>query len=323
MGVITKMNNIDFQKHFSSVSRYSDDSYLHSFLYYKITGRKSAWLYKNKEGFLVVCQHPHEPQTLLVFAEVGRKSFDLTADVLQSLYRSEHQIRLARYTSDDLGKLQTALARRDVNLIDRLQVVEETEMDWRYPVHIYDTHKVAMLEGRDFKPVRTKFNKVEAKGITVELMDKRTAVKDMRAALKYWEGSMIAEGKDTEEMTEFYERFFNLLNTYDGKYDGLLFFQGRRPVGFSVWDQINSETANSFINLADISVLGLSDYQIVTMCRLLNEKGVKYLNVGGSENESLNQFKLKFQPVKSVDLLSVDVVYKTMKSADIQYSKFV
>ncbi len=41
----------------------------------------------------------------------------------------------------------------------------------------------------------------------------------------------------------------------------------------------------------------LSEYLIVYCCRLLKEKGYRYLNLGGSETAGLFQFKEKFSPV--------------------------
>jgi hypothetical protein len=145
----------------------------------------------------------------------------------------------------------------------------------------------------------------------------------MSAALKYWEGSMIANNKDTDDMADFYERFFDLLNNYSGTYDGLLYSQGRKPLGFVVWDQISDTQANSFINLADINVAGLSDFQTVTTCQTLKDLGIKYLNVGGSETENLDKFKLKFTPTNSLSLISVDVIYKDFKISDITMTKFI
>jgi hypothetical protein len=313
----------DFQQQFESVSIYNEDSYLNSELYYKITGRKGAWVYKNDTSSLVVCQHPHNPKMLLVFPEVGEVTYELTASVLHQLYRADHEIRLARYTQDDYEGLKNHLAKRDFNLIESLDIVQENDMDWKYPVHILDTQKVAAMYGKKFEDVRAKFNKAQKYGVEYTLMNKETAVKDMRAALKYWEGSMIAEGKDTDDMTAFYERFFGLINAHKGQFEGLLFSHGRRPTGFMIWDQVGDDYANGLVNLADISITGLGDFQIGTLCQILHDRGIKYLNIGGSETERLDYYKQKFQPVKSIPLLSVDVQYKNLRGNGISYAKFV
>lgn len=52
-----------------------------------------------------------------------------------------------------------------------------------------------------------------------------------------------------------------------------------------------------------------SDLQLVTTCRHLSQRGVPYLNLGGSELKSLDSFKVKYQPVKSIDLCTAQVRY--------------
>jgi len=64
-----------------------------------------------------------------------------------------------------------------------------------------------------------------------------------------------------------------------------------------------------FAGLADTSVSGLSDFQMISLCKYLDKAGVKYLNLGGSETDSLNSYKFKYSPVRSLDVLSADVVY--------------
>lgn len=317
------MENIMIGENFKNIQSYNEDSYLHSLLYYQITGRKGAWMYKNDDAFLIVCQHPHEIQTLLVFCEVGDKQFDLTLSVLCQLYQSNHKIKLARYSMIDYEQLQNRMEKEPFSIIESLDIVDECQMDWLYPIHIYDTKIVSDMDGAAYNRIRAKYKKVEKQDITFMPLNRQTAIRDMNAALKYWEGSMIANNKDTDDMAEFYERFFDLLRNYNGSYDGLLYLQGRKPLGFVVWDQINDTQANSFINLADISVAGLSDFQTVTTCQTLRDRGIKYLNVGGSETENLDQFKLKFTPVKSLSLISVDVIYKDFKMSDVTMKKFI
>lgn len=317
------MSNYYIENYFKNIQHHSQDSYLQSLLYYKITGRKGAWIYTDEDSFLIVCQHPHEMHTMLVFCEVGSKTFDLTFSVLCQLYQSHHKIRLARYSIEDYEQLQKRLAKEPFNIIEALNIVEEDQMDWLYPVHIYDTGVVSSMDGSAYNRIRAKYKKVEKQEVTFRPLDKKTAIRDMSAALKYWEGSMIANNKDTDDMSAFYERFFELLGDYTEPYDGLLYFQGRKPLGFVVWDQVNNTQANSFINLADISVSGLSDFQTVTTCKTLKDKNVQYLNVGGSETENLDQFKQKFTPICSIPLISIEVVYKDFKTSYIKGSKFI
>ena len=56
-----------------------DDTYIVSPLYYRITGRKSAWQYKNMDSYVVVAQQSHKNNTLLLFPELGSGDYTLTA----------------------------------------------------------------------------------------------------------------------------------------------------------------------------------------------------------------------------------------------------
>lgn len=286
-----------------------DDSYINSFLYYLVTGRKGAWIYKTDHCFTAVCQHPHLVGTLLVFPEVGAGSYQFTAGLLQHLYKSGHRIQLARYSEDNVDALRHALSNLDHNLVDTLKHVPEDVMDWKYPAHILDTELVSGLKGNAFEKIRTKINKA-SRTITVQTLSKVTAIKDMKAALKFWEGNMIISDKDTEDMAEFYHEFFRIIGNYNGRYEGMMFYDGKRPVGFSVWEPLSSDTANSFINLADTTITGLSELQTVSVCRYLSEQGIKFMNLGGSETENLDRFKTKFLPCKSLNLHSYEVIYK-------------
>ncbi len=316
-------STLDYE--FKHVSASQQDSYIASPLYYALTGRKGAWIYKKDGINLVVCQHPHKINTLLVFPENSQSETDysLTASVLQKLYRSDHDIQLARYTSGDLQKLKLAFDMLDLNIVDGFDVVEENILDWKYPVHILDTNIISRVEGGKFRRLRQKCNEL-SKSIISKPFNQKTAIKDMRVALKYWEGSMINAGKETDDMLDFYHEFIKILDKFEGIFDGLICYQDRRPVGFSVWEVVSEDTANFFINIGDASIAGLADFQMVEVSKSLYAQGVKFLNVGGSETAKLDTYKRKFMPVKSIELQSAMVRYKDFGLGNgVTYSKFV
>jgi len=300
----------------------TEDSYNISELYHSLTGRKGAWIYKDLTSSLIVCQHPHIVNTLMVFPEVGLRHYSLTARVLQKLQKSQHDIQLSRYTNKDILKLKDKLDSLDLNLVKSIEDIQEDQMDWKYPSHIFDTQILSELYGNTYRRIRQKYSQL-SKAINVKPINHATAIKDMRVALKYWEGSMIDAGRDTDDMLAFYNEFLKVLSKFDGTYDGFLYFHGRRPVGFSVHEIIQKDTANFFISVCDNSTPGLSDFQIVETCRHLNMQGIKYLNVGGSETESLDAYKRKFKPCKSIQLYSAKVNYIDFDMPDVTYRKFI
>ncbi len=306
------------------------DSYLNSALYYLITGRKGAWLYKSSHSALIVCHHPHIEDRLIVFPEIGKADYELTASILKDLDVPKNGVQLARYSEDEIIALKHQLSKVDYTPVAGISVIEENMMDWRYPIHILDTEKVSTLgKGKlspkakeSFKQIRKKFRSAK-ETITHAPLHKDNGLRFMKAALKVWEGNMIFEEKDTEDMAAFYEEFFKIIEKYPETLNGLLFTQGRKPVGFCIWDQISPDTANSLINLGDRSIKGLSDYQVVSTCTELLKEGIKYLNVGGSETPSLDAFKTKYQPHRTLPVLSADVIYTKAGNPDIQVLRVI
>lgn len=300
----------------------SADSYINSPLYYRITGRKGAKIYHNESSCVVTCHHPHIRSRSIVFPETGRADYKLTANVLNLMEEPENGIQLARITSEQIDRLRDELSKLNSSKAIELRPFDETYLDWRYPVRILDTRKVAEMKGPRFAKIRNK-TRIAAQNVREIGFRQTDALRAMRAALKYWEGSMIFSSKETDSMAEFYEEFFDILNDYKNCCDGLIYLQGRKPVGFSVWEEMDKTMANLFINLGDSSITGLSDFQIVTSCKKLHEKGIARLNLGGSEIESLDRFKAKYQPVRSLPLFSADVIYERQTSSRIRVETLV
>ncbi len=300
-----------------------NDSFLNSPVYYSITGRKGACLYKNSHSALITCNHPHIDNRILVFPEMGKASYELTASVLNMIEHPDKHIQLARYSANDITRLKHQLANLNYTPVSGISMMEENIMDWRYPLHILDTHMISDLQGALFSNIRNKFNRAASNTTTLSL-DDPNALRSMKAVLKFWEGNMIFNSKETPDMSEFYLKFFKLLEEHPEDIDGLIFLNGRKPVGFSVWDKPDyAQAANLFVNLSDTSIAGLSDFQIVSTCRNLHEKGVRYLNTGGSELKSLDAFKAKYNPVVSEKILSADVFYTKQVRSDIQVHQLI
>lgn len=294
---------------FGQDSKEQIDSYLHSPLYYMITGRKGAWLYKNTHSALVVCVHPHIEHRLVVFPEIGKADFELTVSVLSTLTPPKNGIQLARYTEEGIAKLKRQLTKLSYTPVIGISDTEETVLDWRYPLHILDTGQVSEMKGKPYQKIRNMFRNA-AQHVTSAPLNEKNSLRFMKAALKFWEGNMIFNEKDTEDMSEFYHELFKIIERHPGALEGLLFLQGRKPVGFTAWDCSGRDTANMFVNLGDTSISGLSDYQMVTTCQTLHEKGINRLNLGGSELQSLDAFKTKFHPAESLKIHSADIIYR-------------
>lgn len=82
-------------------------------------------------------------------------------------------------------------------------------------------------------------------------------------------------------------------------YFSQLIYIENKPAGFFAAEKISDDTVGLYANIAlhnDFPYL--SEYLIVYICEMLDKKGFKYLNLGGSETAGLFQFKDKFSPVE-------------------------
>lgn len=253
-----------------------DDSYLNAPVYYALTGRRQAWLHEGYGASLVVCRHPHIDRRLLVFPEIGAAEGRLTASVLTALDERENDIQLARYSDHDLRQLRSLLLALPGQRVTAINECAETSLDWRYPVHILDMARVAGMAGGPFVSIRNKFRKV-ADDIEMLPFSHPDALKTMRAAYRFWQGSMILRGQLDHNDSDYYPTLFAMIERWPDRLDGNIYLHGKRPAGFTVFDQPFAGTSNLLANLSDATISGLADYQIVTTCRTLQDKGVHYL----------------------------------------------
>lgn len=285
-----------------------EDTFLNSPMYYLLTGRYGAQVHEGYGSVMVTCDHPNLPDRTLAFPEIGAADGRLAASVLSAMDPPRGVVQLARYSEADLKRLEEALARREDKTVAFVKAQEEMTLDWRYPVHILSTFNTAAMAGGSYNSVRNKFRKAEGR-IGVVGLDDPAAPRLMRAAVKYWEGGRIYQGHDLDGETAFFETLIRMIEEWPHLFKGSIFMDGRRPVGFSVCDTPFADTANLLANLTDTSVSGLAEFQVVSTCRALAAEGVAYLNRGGSETETLDQFKRKFNPVRSLAVHSAEVVY--------------
>ena len=269
-----------------------------------------------------MCNHPHIDDRLLVFPEIGKADYAFTASVLSTISPPHNGVQLARYTRENLRTLQQQIKKFSHGPISDIVEAEEDIMDWRCPVRILDTEKVIAMDGAAFVKIRNKVRKA-GQNITCTPLEPDNGLRAMKAVLKFWEGNMILHAKDTEDMPDLYLELLKIIGNYPDNIHGLIFYKEKRPVGFTIWDKPYGDTANIFVNLGDTAITGLSDFQVVSTCRHLYDEGIKYINMGGSELESLDAFKAKFQPAKTIEIFSADVIYHKPENTNIEICTIV
>jgi hypothetical protein len=79
-----------------------------------------------------------------------------------------------------------------------------------------------------------------------------------------------------------------------------LIYQDVQPIGMYLCEVQNSEYASLYATITDRQANNyLTDFIMFKLMNDLEDLGIKYLNLGGSEFRSLDEFKLKFKPVIS------------------------
>lgn len=284
------------------------DSFCKSLPYYLLTGRKGLKVFQKDNATVSIAKHPHISDCILVFPEISG-DFTLTVQILNRLAQSGLQVQLARYTEENYQNLQRAIEANRLKLVQSIKIREEDVLDWKYPVHILDTEKVSELKGNKLKNVRHKFN-IVASNFNLLPLSHPEAIRSMRSAILLWASGMIFAGNETgHDMTEFYDTLVKHIIAFPSMFDGFAISNGKEALGFSVWDY-TGDTANSLASLSKRSIDGMSEFQKVTACRILSEKGIKRFNLGGSETETLDYFKMKFQPCESIQLSTYDVEFE-------------
>jgi len=297
---------------FSKIQHLKIDSYLKSLPYFLLTGRKGLYFFKNDTTSLAVAVHPHVENTLIVFPEYDGNG-DLTVDVLKKLADKNFNIQLARYTDTDLEKLNEALLRDRTQRIKSISIREESILDWKYPSRIIDTVRVANMDGKDFGKIRNKYNKIANSGeYEINPLSHPDSMKIIQSSIFHWLAGLSFIGKETNaDLTEFYETLTKQLTLFPHFFDGFTVKTNKQALGFTIWDN-NGENANALAGVNQRSISGMSEFQMVTACKMLADQGIKKYNLGGSETKALDDYKLKFHPIDSISMFTCDVEFNSL-----------
>jgi hypothetical protein len=288
------------------------DSYLTSPLYYGFTGRNGLWLFKFAETFCFICRHPNLPRNLIVFPQLHDCGVDIVLELLKIIPAPVAGLSVGRVERGSLFESSRRVA--DGRTID-LQRVQESYLDWMYPAHILSTKLTGEQKGSEFQQLRRVTRSVSALNCRIEPFDPVSHSRQMENLLHRW---VARNARDPEEYASLYapyEALFSLSLEKAASVNGLMIFVENQLQAIGLWDVSNSDrkTANMFINLCDVSISGLAHFLIVKSAQVLAEKGIDYINLGGSETEGLDTFKRRLRPVKSVAMDTIEISIRDQK----------
>lgn len=272
------------------------DPFLRSAAYVSMTGRKGSWMYGDEQGALLVCRHPNRDGELLAFPPVGQSGAALLQDALADARLPPGRVQLARITQENH------------DLTARLGVVADREpvLDWAYPVHEVSTGAITARTGGQFNNLRGHLHRAVRSGLWWQELDgprDRDEIADMARA---WAERKAGQGFTTDDLIGPTMACLSLLDRKRGDLGGVVVRNAQGAVGFWIWDRISETKAVSLVRIS-VGRHGAAELGAVAAAELLHARGVSCFSLGGSETASLDHFKRKLGPVRSIDLRSANL----------------
>lgn len=287
------------------------DSYLTSPTYYSFTGRYGLWVYEKGDAFLFVCWHPNVPGEILIFPQLVQTETDLVANLLSLIPEPAGDVRIARIKSTNAEEIRVL---RSGSRRITLEKQEENVLDWKYPVRILSTAHVASLSGHKFMKIRNHIRQLTKHSVEVMPFDAIRHSRALENLLHRWADYNAKNRAEYDLLYAPYETLFSQsLENPLGLSGQMIFVEGQlQSVG--LWDVSNNhrKTANVYVNFCNTEIGGLSELSTVKCCETLHDHGIAYVNLGGSETDSLDSYKRKFDPIVSIDLCTIAAKISTV-----------
>jgi len=221
------------------------------------------------------------------------------ATLLYKAVGGDVRVRLAKFTEEDFQLLEDGIATVGYGGFMKVERVVEEVMDWQYPSQILNTGVVSSLAGSCFGPLRHKIKRYETV-LTITSIHDKSSLRAWPQVVRIWGEQMHERGKSDRVAFSYYDALLQLVGDESMELDGLLFWLGDSPVGLSVWHIGPDGVANQLALLCDTNRIYLSQAKVVWTSRYLHARQIDFLNLGGSETESLDRFKRQFMPTSSI-----------------------
>lgn len=277
----------------------SDAPFARSAAYFAMTGRNGLWLYGDTQTFMMIARHPNDSDKLLLFPPFGASPAKLITKALDDPRLPSGIIELARLSAGD-----ALLTER---LSSRSQTVRREEtLDWTYPVHVVSPDIITNREGRPFVSFRGHINRAMRGGLKTEPVDISKHENELKSIIQEWAINRGDTAFSIEDLTSPTLKAIELMKTSNLDIRGTLSkTKDGTPIGFWLWEQ-NGNTAMSLVR-AYLRAPGNAELGILGMAQQLKASGIPHMCLGGSETEDLDRFKRKMQPVRSIELNTVDL----------------
>jgi len=270
------------------------DPYSVSAGYFALTGRRGLWLYGDDRTVMVICRHPNRAERLLLFPPFGAERAGLIEEALGEARLPAGRRDLARVAPED------APVAAGFGMAQR-----EDVLDWAHPVHVLDVRTVSAHTGDRFRDFRKNLNRAARAELWARPLD---LVRDRYAIMGVAEGWATSHGGPRFSHGDLMAPTRAALSLWGVlPIAGVGVFHAGRMIGFALWEESREKgrIAYGLTSLTFGNARGASEFLYQAMCAELMAKGFGELCIGGSETASLDAFKRKMQPCRSVVLRSV------------------
>ena len=182
---------------------------------------------------------------------------------------------------------------------------KEELLDWAYPVHVISPEAVVERKGGAFNNFRGHVNNAFRKNIRAEIIDVVKHGDDIRETVRRWATSSRKEGFTYQDLVSPTETCLQLMEEKRLPLQGIITYADGKPVGFWIWDESDQKKgmATSMVRVA-MPPRGSAEFGALKACEVLHSRGFSEFCQGGSETASLDAFKRKMSPVRSIELNS-------------------
>lgn len=294
------------QSQLNAMAKSSHDPFTHSAAYFGMTGRNGLWIYGSETGFVLIARHPNDPQSVLVFPPYGDADVNTIKEAMDHRRFPSGSVELAR-----ANPLHTRLYKAAFTN-GKTPHDFSTKLDWAQPVHLVSSDLIVDRDGPKFANLRQKFNQAVCQGLKAEIISTNEHRQAVREIVKRWAAQNDKPGYTNEDLTSPTESLLQLMKRdIPVSISGVLVRDAtNKPIGFWLMHETPDGQAMS---LARVSIghldgiKGAAEFGAVKMAEMLQERGINEICLGGSETSTLDNFKQKLGPVRSMHLSSLQI----------------
>lgn len=282
----------------------AEDPYLRSAAYYATTGRYGLWIYRGKSSLIIFCRHPNVPDKNLIFPPVPYAGQEETYDDLLHFLGNYAAIvgpyQFFRFSPQQAIELAKTLNQEMDAYCFRIE--PEMVLDTAFPSHIISTQDMLHPDSPELRYFRRRVKRIDRAAIETITFDDPRALPIAQDVFAAWD----IDSSDYASYLVHYNR--QTLDT-----SGFCLRFNGKPCAVALWD-VTDNIANALVTISDTQIPGISAFLYQKMAELLIEQDISYMCLGGSEEEGLDFFKRKLNPVKSIELVSIQVTHKAGKA---------